>query len=68
MPPRTDRPLRRGWRALVRAARLAIGLPDYGAYVDHVRREHPDAVPMSETEFFRNRLQARYARGRSRCC
>lgn len=56
------------WRALVRAARLSVGVPDYEDYVAHVRRAHPDLAPMDRTAFFRDRLQARYARGRSRCC
>lgn len=68
MPPRADGKVRGMWRLLVRSARLAVGVPDYAAYVDHVHRAHPGRAPMPEAEFFRNRLQARYARGRSRCC
>jgi uncharacterized short protein YbdD (DUF466 family) len=52
----------------VRGARLAVGIPDYDAYVAHVRARHPGTRPMGRTEFFRERLQARYGRGRSRCC
>ena len=36
----------RWWRASVQTARLAIGIPDYGVYVEHVRRAHPDRAPM----------------------
>jgi uncharacterized short protein YbdD (DUF466 family) len=60
--------LRRAWGGAVRTARLAIGLPDYDAYVAHVRRHHPECVPMDREAFFRERLAARYGRGRSRCC
>ena len=56
------------WRQLARASRLAVGIPDYDAYVAHVHREHPGQVPMSREAFFADRLQARYGRGRSRCC
>ena len=56
------------WRALARGARLAIGIPDYEAYAAHMRAQHPDLAPMSREAFFAERLQARYARGRSRCC
>ena len=64
---RVDAP-RRFWRILVQAARLAVGVPDYDAYVAHVRAHHPDRTPMDRAEFFAERMQARYGRGRSRCC
>lgn len=60
--------LRIAWRIAVRSARLAIGVPDYGTYIAHCRQHHPDRVPMTRKEFFRERMDARYARGRSRCC
>jgi len=62
----------RGW--LARVARLAatvrriIGVPDYQAYVAHVRACHPDREPMSEKEFVQERLTARYEKPGSRCC
>lgn len=55
-------------RWLARAARLAVGVPDYAAYVGHMRRTHPEEAPMSPEAFARERMQARYAPGRSRCC
>ncbi|WP_189454857.1 YbdD/YjiX family protein [Lysobacter bugurensis] len=71
--PRVDRAtlasrLRRAWRVVVRSARLAVGVPDYDTYVCHCRRAHPDREPMSRDAFFRERMDARYGRGRSRCC
>lgn len=60
--------LRRAWELAARTARLAVGVPDYEAYVAHVRLRHPQHEPMSREAFFRERLAARYARGRSRCC
>lgn len=56
------------WRWLVATARLAVGVPDYGTYVAHLRAAHPDREPMSEAAFARDRMEARYGRGRSRCC
>lgn len=56
------------WRWLERTARLAIGVPDYAAYVAHVRSHHPERTPMSREAFFIERMQARYGKGRSRCC
>lgn len=66
-PSLADR-LRAGWRYAARAARAAIGLPDYDVYVAHVRARHPDATPLDHDAFFHERMQARYGRGRSRCC
>jgi uncharacterized short protein YbdD (DUF466 family) len=55
-------------RALVQGARLAIGVPDYMTYREHMRTRHPDRVPLDREAFFRDRMDARYGRGRSRCC
>lgn len=60
--------LRAWWDYAARMARAAVGLPDYDTYVAHVRVRHPDAVPMDREAFFRERMQARYGKGRSRCC
>lgn len=60
--------LRGAWRALVRGARLAVGIPDYDVYVAHLRARHPALAPMSREDFFAERVRARYGRGRSRCC
>ncbi|MHB8912235.1 MAG: YbdD/YjiX family protein [Lysobacter sp.] len=56
------------WRTGVQTARLAIGIPDYDNYVDHIRRHHPGREPMDRDTFFHERMQARYGKGRSRCC
>jgi len=60
--------LMRWWRTAARAARLAIGIPDYDGYLAHMRRHHPATTPMSRDAFFSERMQARYGKGRSRCC
>jgi len=58
----------RSWQLAARMARLAIGLPDYEAYLTHMRERHPERTPMDRTTFFAERLNARYGKGRSRCC
>lgn len=58
----------RGWRAATRTARLAIGIPDYDVYLAHLRMHHPEQAPMGRDAFFHERMQARYGKGRSRCC
>ncbi|MCE7915190.1 MAG: DUF466 domain-containing protein [Nitrosomonas sp. PRO4] len=55
---------------IAQSMRLMVGVPDYGAYVEHMRVAHPDRSIMSYEEFFRERQEARYGgKGRmSRCC
>lgn len=60
--------LSQAWALAVRTARLAVGVPDYRAYREHLRTHHPEHPPMTREAFFRERMQARYGRGRSRCC
>jgi uncharacterized short protein YbdD (DUF466 family) len=57
-------------RYLAQSLRLMVGVPDYGAYVRHMRATHPEQEPMSYEQFFVERQQARYGgKGRlSRCC
>lgn len=62
------RGMRGAWRIVVRTARLAVGIPDYDTYVAHVRERHTDVTPMSRAQFHHERVQARYGRGRTRCC
>jgi uncharacterized short protein YbdD (DUF466 family) len=45
-----------------------IGAPDYDAYVAHLRRAHPEVIPMSRDEFVRSCLEDRAARPGARCC
>ena len=48
--------------------RRIIGAPDYDGYVAHVRTHHPERTPLTEDEFRRARLSARYSQPGSRCC
>ncbi|MBN9145877.1 MAG: YbdD/YjiX family protein [Novosphingobium sp.] len=46
-----------------------VGMPDYDAYLAHIRAHHPDRAPMTRQEFFRNRQEARYGKGSGgKCC
>ncbi|WP_116142200.1 YbdD/YjiX family protein [Trinickia diaoshuihuensis] len=60
--------LRSAGRYLGQALRLMVGLPDYDAYVAHMRETHPDRAPMSYEAFFRERQNARYGSGAGKCC
>jgi uncharacterized short protein YbdD (DUF466 family) len=59
---------RHRWWWAARAARLAIGIPDYEAYVAHMHERHADQAPMDRDAFMLERMQARYGKGRTRCC
>lgn len=56
---------------LVRLAaflRRLAGMPDYPAYLDHLRRHHPGTPPPSERQFYEDYLKGRYGDGPTRCC
>lgn len=57
----------RAWRVLVAAARRIAGIPDYDAYVAHLRSHHPGRAIPTAAAFFAERQQARYRSGQ-RCC
>jgi uncharacterized short protein YbdD (DUF466 family) len=48
--------------------RRIVGMPDYEAYLRHLRLVHPAWPIPSEREFFELYLQARYGNGPTRCC
>lgn len=56
------------WKWAVQTARLCCGVPDYDAYVAHLKRAHPDRKIPSYEEFFRERQTARYKGTGGRCC
>lgn len=63
--------LREAGSYLGKAARMMVGMPDYGTYVRHMEQNHPGKPCMSYEEFFRERLDARYGGGKGRpvrCC
>ncbi len=53
---------------LAETFRSMVGVSSYAAYRAHMARAHPDAEPMDEVAFFRDRQQARYGGGGGRCC
>jgi len=55
-------------RRVAAVIRRIIGVPDYDAYVTHVRECHPGEEPMTENDFHRERLSARYSQPGNRCC
>jgi uncharacterized short protein YbdD (DUF466 family) len=62
------RRIARAWRALVAAARRIARIPDYDAYVAHLRAHHPERAIPGAANFFADRQQARYRTGGGSCC
>ena len=63
------------WRSVRRTAetlaadlRRVAGMPDYEAYLRHLRAVHPDWPVPSEREYFALYVESRYGNGPSRCC
>lgn len=48
--------------------RRIAGMPDYEAYVEHLRRCHPERALPTEREYFEQYVAARYGDGPTRCC
>jgi len=59
---------RRSWQRAVQTARMCCGVPDYDAYVAHLRAHHPEREVPSYQAFFRERQVARYQGGGGHCC
>ena len=55
-------------RSVLEVVRRVAGMPDYGAYTEHLRICHPERPVPTEREFFESYLQSRYGDGATRCC
>ncbi|MDH0868269.1 YbdD/YjiX family protein [Mitsuaria sp. GD03876] len=55
-------------RYMARGVRQQLIGADYGAYLAHMARTHPDQAPLSYEAFFRERQEARYNARTGRCC
>jgi len=56
------------WQRAVQGARLMVGVPDYDAYVAHLREHHPDVRPLTRGDFFRAAQKARFGGRQGKCC
>ena len=55
-------------RRVVTLIQRVSGMPNYAAYLEHLRQHHPGCPVPSEREFFNDYLKRRYGGGFSRCC
>ena len=46
---------------------LLVGMPSYDKYVEHMRQNHPDKIPKTQREFFKEAMEAKYGAGRNKC-
>jgi len=59
------------WARLQRAARIVrkiAGMPDYAAYVAHLRCAHPERPVPTERQYYEEYLRTRYGAAPTRCC
>jgi uncharacterized short protein YbdD (DUF466 family) len=43
-------------------------MPDYAAYIEHLRCCHPDRAIPTEREYYEEFVRSRYEDGPTRCC
>ncbi|HEX2828718.1 MAG TPA: YbdD/YjiX family protein [Burkholderiales bacterium] len=55
-------------KEFARAWRKVFGVPDYDAYVEHMRVTHPGERPLARGEFLAWALERRHAGRGARCC
>ncbi len=60
--------MRRSMVRLVHMIKRIAGMPDYTAYVAHLREAHPDRAIPSEREYYDLYLRSRYEGKATRCC
>lgn len=46
---------------------LLVGMPSYDKYVEHMRLHHPDKIPKTQKEFFKEALENKYGAGSAKC-
>ncbi|HJR16169.1 MAG TPA: YbdD/YjiX family protein [Gemmatimonadales bacterium] len=48
--------------------RRIAGMPDYEAYLEHLRSSHPEKPLPTRREYYAEYLSSRYGDGPTRCC
>lgn len=53
---------------VLKAVRRIVGIPDYDAYVAHVRKHHPETEPLTPNAFLEKCWKDKYSQPGNRCC
>lgn len=56
------------WASVANTIRRIAGMPDYQAYIAHLRAVHPGFPIPTERQYFDEYLKGRYESGPTRCC
>ena len=46
---------------------LLVGMPSYDKYLEHMHKNHPDKIPKSQKESFKEAMESKYGAGRTKC-
>ncbi|RAX53895.1 hypothetical protein CCY99_05815 [Helicobacter sp. 16-1353] len=46
---------------------LLVGMPSYDKYLEHMEKNHPDKIPKTQKEFFREAQDSKYGPGSTKC-
>ena len=60
-------PIRRIYLRSDRFFHLLVGMPSYDKYLEHFNKHHPDKIPKTQKEFFKEAMEAKYDAGRNKC-
>lgn len=61
------REVRRIYQRSDRFLHLLVGMPSYDKYLEHMHKNHPDEIPKSQKEFFKEAMESKYGAGRTKC-
>ena len=55
------------YRRSDRFLHLLVGMPSYDKYLEHMRLHHPEEIPKTQREFFKDAIEKKYGAGRTKC-
>ena len=54
------------YRRSDRFLHLLVGMPSYDKYLEHMRLHHPEEIPKTQREFFKDAIEKKYGAGRTK--
>ncbi len=46
---------------------LLVGMPSYDKYLEYMKKYHPDKIPKSQKDFFKEAMDKKYGVGSNKC-